>query len=79
MILTPGVACLMTQGSTVSSGVPFRANTGLTSLLTGSLMSEQPPVTCDVLQLWFTGDDPVCTEGQAKTSGQFVNSPGTFR
>ncbi len=42
-------------------------------------MAELPPVTCDVLQLWFTGDDPVCTEGQAKTSGQFVKSPGTFR
>ncbi len=42
-------------------------------------MTELPPVACDVLQLWFTGDDPVCTEGQAKTSGQYVKSPGTFR
>ncbi|DBB17565.1 TPA: hypothetical protein ACH3X3_002621 [Trebouxia sp. C0006] len=57
----------------------YRANTGLTSLLTGSLMSELPLVTCDVQQLWFTGDDPVCTEGQAKTSGQYVKSRGTFR
>jgi len=59
----PGVACLVTQGSTVSSGVPFRANAGLTNFLTGSLMSELPPATYDVL-LWFTGDDPLCTEGQ---------------
>ncbi|DBB15063.1 TPA: hypothetical protein ACH3X3_004078 [Trebouxia sp. C0006] len=57
----------------------YRANAGLTNFLTGSLTTQLPPVTCDVLQLWFTGDDPVCTEGQAKTSGQFVKSPGTFR
>ncbi len=79
MILTPGWASLVTQGSSVSSGVPFRANAGLTNFLRGSLMTELPPVACDVLQLWFTGDDPVCTEGQAKTSGQYVKSPGTFR
>jgi len=79
MIHTPGMASLVTQGSTVSSGVPFRANAGLTNFLTGSLMSKLPPVTYDVLQLWFTGDDPVCTEGQAKTSGQYVESPVTFR
>ena len=42
---TLGVACLATQGSTVSSGVPFRANAGLTYFLTGSLRSELPLVT----------------------------------
>ena len=42
---TPGVARSVTQGSTVSSGVPFRASAGLTNLLTGSLRSELSPVT----------------------------------
>lgn len=57
----------------------YRANAGLGQFLSGSLAPSLPPVTCDVLQLWFTGDDPVCSEGQAKSSGQYVKSPGTFR
>ncbi len=42
-------------------------------------MAELPPVPCDVLQLWSIGDDPVCIEGQERTSGQFVKSAGTSR
>ena len=55
-----------------------RANAGLKAFATGSLF-KIPHVTCDTLQLWFTGDDTVCSEGQAKSSGAFVDPPGQFR
>lgn len=57
----------------------YRANAAPANILTGSLTNKLPEVRCDVLQLWFTGDGFVCTEGQAKSSGQFVKAPGTFR
>ena len=40
---------------------------------------EVPPVTCDTLQIYPSGDEGFCTEAQAKTSGQYVKSPGTFK
>ena len=55
-----------------------RANAALKAFATGSLF-KIPHVTCDTLQLWFTGDDTVCSEGQAKSSGAFVDPPGQFR
>ena len=57
----------------------YRANSSPADILRGSLTKKLPEVGCDVLQLWFTGDGFVCTEGQAKSSGQFVKAPGTFR
>ena len=38
-----------------------------------------PPVTCRTMQIWPTGDEPFCCEEQAKTSGDWVKAPGTFR
>lgn len=65
--------------NTVCLFVQCRANAAVGNILTGSLADKLPEVECDVLQLWFTGDDFVCTEGQAKSSGQYVKAPGTFR
>lgn len=56
-----------------------RANGNSSLFLTGA-MFESPPVTCDTLQLFpYPGDLGYCTEGQAKSSVQFVKSPGTFK
>ena len=55
-----------------------RANAPPEAFVKGALFP-CPEVTCDVLQIWPTGDSFVCSEGQAKSSGQFVKSPGTFR
>ena len=56
----------------------LRANSSPESFITGACF-DCPLVSCDVLQIWPTGDDYVCSEGQAKSSGQYVKSPGTFR
>lgn len=73
----------MTDPPTLEERLPalwqYRANAAPANILTGSLTNKLPEVRCDVLQLWFTGDGFVCTEGQAKSSGQFVKAPGTFR
>ncbi|KAL3155242.1 hypothetical protein ABBQ32_013176 [Trebouxia sp. C0010 RCD-2024] len=56
----------------------YRANANVSLFLTGA-MFECPLVTCDTLQIFFSGDSTFCTEGQAKSSGQYVKSPGTFQ
>ena len=59
-------------------GLWCRANVGLRAFVSGSMFTI-PHIKCDTLQLWFTGDEPVCSEGQAKSSGAFVDAPATFR
>lgn len=58
----------------------YRANGNAKCFLEGHMCpTKAPSVSCDVLQIFPSGDVGFCTEGQAKTSGQFVKSPGTFR
>ena len=55
-----------------------RANGNTKLFLTGA-MCESPPVTCDTLMIYPSGDAEFCTEGQAKSSSQYVMLPGTFK
>lgn len=55
-----------------------RAN-GNTNLFLKGAMCEAPAVSCDTLMIFPSGDLGFCTEGQAKSSGQYVKSPGTFK